>query len=179
MTPASHRNRRSSIVASTLAIAGAALLAAVAVAAPPSFKLGSARSPSLEKVVVVNGAGRTLYALSPETAHHLLCRSRACTEVWPPLLVHSKHERLADGTGVTGKLALFQRSKTSWQVTLRGKPLYRYSGDSGRAEDNGEGIESFGGIWHAVTAGTASPTTTMTTTTETQPTPQPVPPYQY
>jgi predicted lipoprotein with Yx(FWY)xxD motif len=162
-------------VAATSVTALAGVLAAFALGSSGSFTLGSASNAMLEKKVVVNGAGRTLYALSPETTRHLLCKSSACFSSWPPLTVRNGHVKLKDGAGVHGTLSLLHRSNGSWQVVLRGKPLYRYAGDSARGEANGEGIKTFGGTWHAVTAGTGS----GSTTTPTQTTPQPSPPYGY
>ena len=48
--------------------------------------------------------------------------------------------------------AILRRRNGLLQVTLRGMPLYRFSGDHAKGQANGEGIESFGGIWHAVAA---------------------------
>lgn len=166
--------RRTLFAGAAIATALAGALAGAAIGSSGSFTLGSASNAMLEKTVVVNGAGRTLYALSPETTHRLLCKSSTCFSSWPPLTVRNKHVKLKDGTGVHGTLALLHRSNGSWQVTLRGKPLYRYAGDSAKGEANGEGIKTFGGTWHAVTASTSP-----TTTTQTQTTPQPAPPYGY
>jgi Secreted repeat of unknown function len=38
------------------------------------------------------------------------------------------------------------------QVTAEGAPLYYFSGDSAAGQVNGQGLKSFGGIWHAVQA---------------------------
>jgi predicted lipoprotein with Yx(FWY)xxD motif len=142
------KNRIALATAATAFAAGS--LAAFALAA--STTVGSATSSALGARVATSASGRTLYALSGESPHHLLCKSHECLAVWPPLTVSSKSAHLKAGSGVHGHLALIKRSSSSWQVTLNGIPLYRYSGDSGRAEDNGQGIESFGGTWHAVLA---------------------------
>jgi predicted lipoprotein with Yx(FWY)xxD motif len=120
--------------------------------------VNSATIASLGKTVAVDVHGRTLYALHPETAHHLLCKSRACLEAWPPLLVHSASAKLTAAPGVSGRLGVVRRGAGKYQVTLRGLPLYRFSGDRARGQANGEGIKSFGGTWHAVAgASTAAP----------------------
>jgi len=173
--PTTTARRRVAFATAALAAGLAGALAAAAIGSSGSFTLGSASNTTLEKTVVVNGAGRTLYALSPETTRHLLCRGSACFSSWPPLTVRNRHVKLKDGPGVHGTLSLLRRANGSWQVVLRGKPLYRYAGDSARGEANGEGIKSFGGTWHAVTAGTS----TSMTTTPTQTTPEPAPPYGY
>ncbi len=135
--------------AATTIAAGATAALALAAA---TTKVESATSPALGAKVLVSSKGRTLYALSGDSAHRLLCKSTQCTEAWPPLTVSSKSTHLKAGTGVHGKLTLFKRPNGKYQVALNGLPLYRFSGDSGRAEDNGQGIESFGGTWHAVLA---------------------------
>jgi predicted lipoprotein with Yx(FWY)xxD motif len=106
---------------------------------------------------VVNAQGHTLYALSPETATHLLCKSNECLKFWPPLTVSSTAITLKDGAGVHGHLAILRRRNGLLQVTLRGMPLYRFSRDHAKGQANGEGIESFGGTWHAVVATTRKP----------------------
>ena len=158
------------------AVAAAALVTVVAtaLAAGSSLTLGSNASSMLGKPVVVNPQGRTLYRLSPETSKHLLCKSKECLTNWPPLTVKSAKTKLKAGSGVKGKLALLHRGNGTFQVTLNGLPLYRYAGDSAKDDVNGEGIETFGGIWHAVKASSGSssaPTTPMTTTTGTTTTP--------
>jgi predicted lipoprotein with Yx(FWY)xxD motif len=34
---------------------------------------------------------------------------------------------------------------------LNGHPLYRFGGDRSKGQANGEGIKSYGGVWHVVT----------------------------
>jgi predicted lipoprotein with Yx(FWY)xxD motif len=167
------------------AILAAALITVVAtaLAAGSSLTLSSNASSMLGKPVVINPQGRTLYHLSPETSRHLLCKSRECLGNWPPLTVKSAKTKLKAGSGVKGKLALLHRSNGTFQVTLNGLPLYRYAGDSAKGDVNGEGIESFGGTWHAARAssgasGTMPTTTTKTSTTPTTTSTEPAP-YKY
>jgi len=133
-------------------VTAAVLATSLALASSVVPVLSASRNSTLNKTVVVDLHGRTLYALSPETTHHLLCRSRACFEVWPPATVHSRSVKLVAGHGVEGRIGLLRRSDGKLQLTLRGLPLYRFSGDSAKGEANGEGIKSFGGTWHAVLA---------------------------
>jgi predicted lipoprotein with Yx(FWY)xxD motif len=158
-----------------VATAVAITAAATALAAAPSLTLRSNANSMLGKPVVVNPQGRTLYKLSPETSRHLLCKSKECLTNWPPLTVKSAQTKLKAGSGVKGKLGLLHRGNGTLQVTLNGLPLYRYAGDSAKDDANGEGIESFGGTWHAVTASSSSSTTTSPTTTTS---PEPAP-YKY
>jgi predicted lipoprotein with Yx(FWY)xxD motif len=171
------RNRWFGIASGASALLlSAALLANLALASVTPT-VSASHDSMLNKTVVADAHGRTLYALNPETVHHLLCRSHACFEAWPPVTVRSHTVKLLAGHGVEGHLALLKRSDGKLQVTLRGTPLYRYSGDSTKGEANGEGIRSFGGKWHTVLAkpaqtvpSTMSPTPTTTTPMSTTPT---------
>ncbi|HEY2180080.1 MAG TPA: hypothetical protein VGH09_00225, partial [Solirubrobacteraceae bacterium] len=129
-------------------LAGAVVAVALA-SGSQSATVGSASNATLNANVVVTPQGRTVYALSPETSRHLLCKTKACFGFWPPLTVSSATAKLKAGPGVQGRLGLVRRGTKSYQVTLRGMPLYRFAGDHGRDEAHGQGIESFGGRWHA------------------------------
>lgn len=156
----------------SLAVVLAGSFGATALASAGALTIGSASNSSLGKRVVVNAKDHTLYSLSPETATHLLCKSSECMRFWPPLTVGSASTTLKDGPGVHGHLAILRRRNGLLQVTLRGMPLYRFSGDHAREQANGEGIESFGGTWHAVAVTGAKLTTPTAPTT---PTPAPTP----
>lgn len=179
----SSRRRHSGLVLgiAVLALAFAASLATIALAASAPLAVGSASNSALGKQIVVNAQGRTLYALSPETTHHLLCKTSECMRFWPPLTVHSSKTKLEAGPGVHGHLAILRRSNGVLQVTLGGLPLYRYSGDHTKGDANGQSIHSFGGTWHVLSA--TSPTTQAPPTTPTTPTaptaPNPTPEYGY
>jgi predicted lipoprotein with Yx(FWY)xxD motif len=142
---------RAAFAAAAFAVAAALVTTSLALAASGPV-LRSSLNSTLGATVVVDAHGRTLYALSPETTHRLLCKSRACFEAWPPATVHSRAVKLVAGHGVQGHIGVLRRSDGRLQLTLRGLPLYRFSGDSAKGEANGEGIKSFGGTWHAVRA---------------------------
>jgi predicted lipoprotein with Yx(FWY)xxD motif len=171
------RARARGLIGGLIAAALAAGSTGLALASSPAV-VRSATNGSLHQTIVVDSHGRTTYVLSPETSRHLLCRSKACLALWPPLTVRSRSVTLVAGHGVQGRLGLLRRSNGVLQVTLRGLPLYRYAGDSGGDEANGEGITSFGGTWHAVRASAAQSTTpAMAPTTPSAP--APTPPYPY
>jgi predicted lipoprotein with Yx(FWY)xxD motif len=151
--PALHRRGATAVAALVALAATAAAVAAIAAAAGTTRVVQASHNQMLGETLVVDTHGRTLYALHPETVHHLLCKSHACFQFWPPLLVRNGKVKLRAGHGVQGHLALLHRAG-KWQVTLRGMPLYRYAGDSASGEANGEGIKTFGGTWHALTAET-------------------------
>jgi predicted lipoprotein with Yx(FWY)xxD motif len=162
------RSARRSLGAAALAAGAALLLTTPALAAKVAPALSSARNSTLGRTIVVDAHGRTVYALNPETAGHLLCASRECLAVWHPVFVRSQAVTLK---GIVGHLTFLHRSR-KLQLTLRGMPLYTFAGDSAKGQANGEGIKSFGGTWHTVPA-----TVTQTMTPAPAPTtPSPSPP---
>lgn len=159
------RSAHRSLSAAALAAGAALLLTSPALAAKLAPALSSASNSTLGRTIVVDAHGRTVYALNPETAGHLLCASRECLAVWHPMFVRSQAVTLK---GVVGHLRFRHRSG-KLQLTLRGMPLYTFVGDSAKGQANGEGIKSFGGTWHTVPA-------TVTQTMTPAPAPAPAAP---
>jgi predicted lipoprotein with Yx(FWY)xxD motif len=160
---------RSLILRSTVSLAALATgagVAGIAFAKSDSATVKSVHNSSLGESILANNKGQTLYELSGETSHHLLCTTTACFNFWPPYKV-SKSAKLTS-TGVKGKLSKLHRAGF-YQVTLNGIPLYRFSLDAHAGQATGEGIKSFGGTWHVVKTGAAKASTTTTTTTTTMP----------
>ncbi len=164
------RRRSSGLLVALAAVAFAASLAAIAFASGSGVTLTSAGNTKLAETITVDAQGRTLYVLSPETSHHLLCKSAECISVWPPLTVRSG-AALKASAAVHGHLAILRRSNGALQVTLNGLPLYHFAGDRSRGEANGQHIHSFGGIWHVLSlgGGASSPPTAPSTPTATVP----------
>jgi predicted lipoprotein with Yx(FWY)xxD motif len=135
------RWRRAVLIAAT----GILVLAAVAVAQASTVGVGTAEVKEHKEPVAVNSRGVTVYELGPESARHLVCKSSACLNVWPPVKASGK---LIKGAGVAGKLGTVQR-KGFRQVTLNGHPIYTFVEDGGRrGKAEGDGIRNFGGVWH-------------------------------
>jgi predicted lipoprotein with Yx(FWY)xxD motif len=202
-TARSRRRGRPSALVVCVAVVTVALVpsfAAMALAAGSTTStVGSAANAKFDEQIVVDTHGRTLYALSPETSHRLLCKSSECLSAWPPLTVRSRKTKLTAGHGVHGRLGILKRSNGMLQVTLRGVPLYRFSGDSASGTASGEGIKSFGGTWHVLSAASdvtptpapamsepapapstpSTPTTSTPTATPTTPTTPSPAPYGY
>ncbi|HEX4186913.1 MAG TPA: hypothetical protein VHY83_03345 [Solirubrobacteraceae bacterium] len=167
------------IVKAAAAVALSSALAVSFVAAALALgtvTIGSQQSSKLGERVVVNSQGHTLYMLSGETRTRQFCTSSECLSFWPPLRASSKSAHLKATQGVQGQLRVLTRHGGIVQVTLRGMPLYRFSGDRAKGEVNGEGIVGPGGhVWHAVTA-SASHTTPAPAPSATPPAPTPTPP---
>jgi predicted lipoprotein with Yx(FWY)xxD motif len=96
--------------------------------------------------VVVDSSGKTVYAFDKDTVNSgkSACNT-GCSGLWPAVTTTSG---TPTGVGVSGKLGTITRSDGSKQITLDGRPLYTYSGDSGAGAVAGQGVK---GIWWAVT----------------------------
>jgi predicted lipoprotein with Yx(FWY)xxD motif len=74
--------------------------------------------------------------------------SGACAVNWPPLRATGKP---TIGSGATPSLiSTTSRSGGAKQVTYNGHPLYLFKGDSNPGDTNGQGLNAFGGSWHAL-----------------------------
>ena len=108
--------------------------------------VSSTRNAALGKILV-GADGRTLYHTSADKMSLVQCTG-SCAVRWPPLVISSRVRPIA-GPGVTASLlGTVRRSDGRLQVTYRGRPLYRFSGDTKAGDVNGQGV---GGTWHALT----------------------------
>jgi predicted lipoprotein with Yx(FWY)xxD motif len=178
------RRIRRPLLSLVVAAAGFGTAALVGVAVAKSFTLKVAKNAAVTNTkgvtvhedVVVNGRGRAVYTLSGDTKHHPKCtKASGCFMFWPPVKVASA-SKLSKAPGIRGKLGVWHRNGFA-QATLGGHPLYTYSGDKRKATATGEGIRTFGGIWHvsrtsgAKGQGTSLPPPSPTTSTATSTTP--------
>ena len=104
---------------------------------------------SLDNGLLVDSNGAALYANDQDKAGKVMCAA-GCVSIWPPLTASGK---LTAGDGVSGKLGTVKRPDGARQVTLDGKPLYRFAEDSQKGKATGDNAnDSFGGqsfTWHA------------------------------
>ena len=98
--------------------------------------------------LLVDSDGKTLYTLTKDGS--AVACPEASAKFWPPLLLPSGTTSATGGAGVTGLATVSASGGT--QVTAGGLPLYRFAADSAPGDANGEGISSFGGVWHVVKA---------------------------
>jgi predicted lipoprotein with Yx(FWY)xxD motif len=95
--------------------------------------------------VVVDSAGKTVYAFDKDTKNSgTSACSGACAGLWPAVTTTAGSPTV---TGVTGTIGTITRSDGTKQITLDGRPLYTYSGDTKAGAVAGEGVK---GIWWAV-----------------------------
>lgn len=132
------------------------ILALVAIVAGPglagaakTMRIKTAHIAHPSKTVLVAANGHTLYTLSKETTHHIICKG-SCIATWPPL-------KIAKGVKPVGAahLGVMKRSEGFLQVTLNGRPLYRFSGDAKKGQANGEGFKDVG-TWHVAAVASAA-----------------------
>ena len=98
---------------------------------------------------MVNLRGLTLYSLSAERHGRFICTNSACLAVWKPLVVKAG----VKPTGVRG-LATIKRPDHRIQVTYKGGPLYRFTGDHKRGDVKGNGFKDVG-TWRVVVVGSS------------------------
>jgi predicted lipoprotein with Yx(FWY)xxD motif len=96
--------------------------------------------------IVVDGAGYTLYLWDRDTSSTSGCTG-GCAGTWPAATVPAGTATPIPAEGVTGSLATSTHPDGATQLTLDGKPLYRYAADAAPGEAKGDGV---GGTWHAV-----------------------------
>ena len=101
--------------------------------------------------VLVDADGRTVYVFDEDIpdSGRSAC-SGDCAETWPAVTAESE---LPEMDGVPGEIDTFPRDDGPPQVTLNGRPLYLFAGDSGPGDLTGQGVD---GVWWVVSAdGTA------------------------
>jgi predicted lipoprotein with Yx(FWY)xxD motif len=150
-----------------LLISGAAVAAVLALAAcgsggggnggsSPGAMASSAGSTTVSSAqigdkgnVLVDSAGKALYASDEETGGMVLCTD-ACLSFWTPVTVNGG--KPTDGS-LPGKLGIVKRPDGTRQVTYDGKLLYSFNEDQ-PGEVTGDGfVDAFGGqqfTWHVV-----------------------------
>jgi predicted lipoprotein with Yx(FWY)xxD motif len=98
--------------------------------------------------VLTTPAGLTLYYLTSDNSTAPKCTA-ACLTHWPPLVSTGTP---ALPSGVSGTLTVVQNGNGS-QVAYNGHLLYGFANDAAQGDSKGEGIQAFGGTWHAATPG--------------------------
>jgi predicted lipoprotein with Yx(FWY)xxD motif len=111
-----------------------------------SALVNSASTASLGDIVV-GPTGRTLYLFKKDTGPRSTC-SGACAAQWPPLTTSGA---VTSSGGVSmSALKTVRRSDGKMQVTFAGHPLYYYAGDTTPGTANGQGLNTYGATWWAL-----------------------------
>jgi predicted lipoprotein with Yx(FWY)xxD motif len=102
-------------------------------ASTPRAVVKAAFNKKLQKTILVDGAGRTLYMFTVDTAgKDTVCTPQGpygaeCPAIWPPLTSAGAPRA---GTGVTASLlGAYHRRDGKRQVTYNHHPLYYFHGD--------------------------------------------------
>jgi predicted lipoprotein with Yx(FWY)xxD motif len=117
-----------------------------ATGATDTVRLVAATVGNLGKVVT-DSNGYTLYLFEKDTINPPASNCNgACATNWPPVMAGSGDVGLQ---GIDRSLVgTVTRADGSKQVTLNGRPLYRYAKDAAPGDAKGQGA---GGTWFAVT----------------------------
>jgi len=116
--------------------------------------------------ILADDKGLTLYTLT-NNARPVTCTG-PCETVWPPLEMPTGIASPTGAPGVTGLTAVAGPDGKQL-VAASGLPLYRFVKDKDPGDSYGDGIQSFGGVWHVVT--TAGKTKTNATNSDSSTTP--------
>jgi len=136
-----------------LALSAALLLAACGGGNDDGAATASSASTTvaLDDGLLVDSSGAALYTSEQERSGKVACTA-SCTEIWLPLAAPGSGRPTA-GDGVSGELGTLKRPDGSRQVTLGGRPLYRFAEDTEAGKATGDGLtDSFDGrrfTWHA------------------------------
>jgi predicted lipoprotein with Yx(FWY)xxD motif len=151
----------------TTAASPAGTTASTSASASSQDVVNSASNAKIGSSILVDSSGKTLYTFSADSAGMSACTG-PCATNWPPLTVASGITPKG-GTGTSGTFATITRSDGTLQVTVTGKPLYTFAGDSAAGDTNGQNLTVDGGTWTVVKVGasakTTTPPATKTTTT--------------
>jgi predicted lipoprotein with Yx(FWY)xxD motif len=120
----------------------------------PSGDTGPAKvfraNTASETEVLFDEFGYALYRFDKDKGSTPTCYG-PCAKQWPPLLTEGTPVAYAV---IPSKLGTTPRKDGTIQVTYFGHPLYGFVGDqeagSETGEFNGNGVEAFGGTWHAL-----------------------------
>jgi predicted lipoprotein with Yx(FWY)xxD motif len=113
--------------------------------AKPALEIAAARTAALGWVVT-DGKGRLLYRFDKDRGNpspKSVCAG-ACAQKWPPVLVHGTPAVKGVPSSIVGKV---RRQDGTWQLTLHGWPVYRFTGDTSPGQWKGQGL---GGTWHTI-----------------------------
>lgn len=117
--------------------------------------------------ILADDKGLTLYTLT-NNARPVTCTG-PCETVWPPLELPTGIASPTGSPRVTGLTAVAGPDGKQL-VAAGGLPLYRFVKDKDPGDSYGDGIQSFGGVWHVVTTAGKAKATATTSDSSTSPT---------
>ncbi|MEW1825610.1 hypothetical protein [Streptomyces sp. NPDC088196] len=126
---------------------GTVVGAAVQEAPPKWVQLSAVTSTTLSSPHLININQAALYRFDNDTASpsKSACND-ACAVKWPPVTIQEGGNVYLAGVNPKDVGAI-RREDGQVQITVGGWPVYRFSGDTGPGDLNGQGV---GGTWFAV-----------------------------
>src|SRR5437763_11742973 len=100
-------------------------------------------------VILVNGAGRTLYMFVPDKQKKVTCKG-SCAVIWPPLKIKAGHRPTAGGAAKKSLLGTDPNPSGGRVVTYNHWPLYTYITDHKPGQATGQGVNNSGGLWYVL-----------------------------
>lgn len=127
---------------------GAAAPPAPETLAVPEGTILTANSTAQLGTVVIDGLGRTLYRFEQDTTQPptSTCVDR-CATTWPPVLAEPGTPLVVEGVAQDA-IGTVTRPDGGVQITIAGRPVYRYSADPAPGATDGHGVDD---AWFAVT----------------------------
>jgi predicted lipoprotein with Yx(FWY)xxD motif len=98
--------------------------------------------------VLVDSHGLTVYLLTADGPGHSTCNSQ-CLQFWPLVPAPAGNGTPA-AKGVATALSVTKATDGASMLAAGGWPLYTFAKDKAPGDVNGQGKQSFGGTWHAV-----------------------------
>jgi predicted lipoprotein with Yx(FWY)xxD motif len=122
-----------------------AALAALAIAVAGCGSGSSNGSGGSSSNAASTSTAPTLYTFAKDSMGKSNCTGE-CAQEWPPATAGAKTP-----SGVNKQnLATIKRADGTRQLALGGRPLYTFTGDKQPGDQNGNGLNDFGGVWTAV-----------------------------
>ncbi|MEN0130524.1 MAG: hypothetical protein AAGC49_13850, partial [Brevundimonas sp.] len=114
-------------------------------AAPAASSAEVATADTSLGKIVVDGTGMTAYYFDKDTPNSgkSSCTDQ-CAASWPAIEAASSTPKV---DGVTGKVATITGVDGKPQITIDGRPIYTYAGDSAAGDVTGQGV---GGVWFVI-----------------------------
>ncbi|MBO0775566.1 MAG: hypothetical protein J2P34_04580 [Actinobacteria bacterium] len=127
-------------------------------AASPGMAISARNVPGVG-TVLVNQAGKTVYAAQQETRGTIKCTG-GCLSFWTPVRVAAGTKPTAPGTLARAVGTIHRSDDGLTQVTYQGQPLYTFKLDRAPGQAHGNNVtDQFAGTsftWHAITAAGAA-----------------------
>jgi predicted lipoprotein with Yx(FWY)xxD motif len=136
---------RSSGTTSTGVGAGGAPSAPGTTSAGASIKVASTALGS----ILTTAGGKTIYMSAADKDGKSNCTG-TCLQYWPIVPAPAS---IALPVGVSATLGVLDRGDGSKQLTINGMPAYTFAGDNAAGATTGQGKNTSGGLWWALSPG--------------------------